>query len=628
MNGLSVKEVTMIKLNKQQKDAAGFTHGIASVLAIPGSGKTLTMTHRIGKLVASGVEPDRILGLTYSRNAAQAMRRKLVPILDDQASKVTLSTIHSFCHTLLRTEGRKFEILTGTDQIKFIKKIMKRLKIRNIPTGMILREIGLSKSNLITADEFKELYMDDQIMINIGEIFEAYEGAKRKSLLMDFNDLLMEVYLLLTEDCEIRDKYQQWFSHILIDEFQDLSPVQFEILNLLIGDMNGDRSFWICADDWQSIYSFIGASVGNVLNFGKVFPGSKQFMLNLNYRSTPQILKACQNLIEHNIRKIDKKLTTKNPDGEKVRVLEAVNEEDESVQIVNELKDLHERQGYALNQMAVLYRANSQSRAIEEACIQHRIPYRIENGINFYHRYEVKVLLDYLRLIDAPDSDEGDDALRSIINIPNRYFGRKFQEELEEYAVKRNMHLYPALKTMPVDAPYLRKNVKELTRILDPLMKETTTLNPSELIHILREALDYDSYITDDDIPSPDDSKIENIDQLQMVANRYDNIKSLLNYTETFREESSNDENGVNLMTVHKSKGLEFRAVFVIGFIDGVLPSKNGNLEEERRIAFVGMSRAMEVLYLSYPYSCMNKQTTKSPFLDEIFGNGKRRQIK
>jgi DNA helicase-2/ATP-dependent DNA helicase PcrA len=221
-------------------------------------------------------------------------------------------------------------------------------------------------------------------------------------------------------------------------------------------------------------------------------------------------------------------------------------------------------------------------------------------------------------LINDPFSDDGNDALKNVINVPNRYIGRRFMTDLEQFAEKRNVNLYQGLKSMPIDVPYLRKYVKEFIGIIDPLIKNKDRIEPSEMVHILREGLDYDRFIAEDDIPSPDDSKIENIDQLQIAAGKYTDIRSLLNYTDSFKEQQSKDKNGVSLMTIHKSKGLEFPVVFVIGWIEGVLPNKQGDVEEERRIGFVSMSRAMQKLYLSYPQKYQGRSIKKSRFLDEI----------
>ena len=609
----------MTQLNAEQKAAAEFVNGIASVVAVPGSGKTLTMTHRIGNLVKQGVSPENILGLTFTRNAAQAMRDKLETVLEDTASRVHLSTIHSFCMKLLRSEGMSFQILQGKEQIIFIRKIMRKMKINNLPVGMILREISLAKSNLIQADEFHTLYEGDSTMLIVAEVFREYEQEKKKRLLMDFDDLLVETYRLLKKKDQVREKYKETWKHILVDEFQDTNPAQMEILQLLAGNSNGNQSsLWICGDDWQSIYAFTGASVGNILNFKNLFPDSSQFILKLNYRSTPQILKGCMNLIKHNVKKIEKTLETSNPQGEEPVVFDAANEEEEAIQIVNEIMDLVERKGYSHKEIGVLYRANFQSRVIEDAFAQHKIPYHIENGMNFYQRKEVKILLDYLTVINDPNSDDGDEALRNIINIPNRYIGRKFVTEVQEYSTQKDVHLWNGLKSIPIDVPYLKQNVRVFKGLLKPLIKDSPRMNPAEVIHILRESLNYDAYIAEDDIPSPDDSKIANINELQMVANKFDDIKSLLNYSETFKEELSNDENGVSLMTIHKSKGLEFPVIFLIGLVEGVLPKKQADIEEERRVCFVGMSRAMNLLYLTFPHTRMGKKVKRSSFLDEI----------
>jgi DNA helicase-2/ATP-dependent DNA helicase PcrA len=615
----------MIILNKEQQKAANFLGPVAAVIAVPGSGKTMTMMERIGILVKDhGIPPENILGLTFTRNAAEEMRYRLTFVLGDLASRVTLSTIHSFCHYLLRNEGHVFDILSGKDQIIFIRNVMKELRIKDLSIGMILREISLAMNNLISVGEFRDLYEGDKTMLRVGDVYQAYQEKKSKKMLMDFDDLLVTTCQILKDNEDVREKYRGIFKHLLVDEFQDINPAQMEILKLLMGnsgDGNGS-SFWCAGDDWQSIFAFTGASVGNILNFKQMFPGSKQFVLSLNYRSTPQILKACENLIKHNTRQIDKKLVPDTHEGEEVVVLESSSEETEALNVVNEIRDLVERQNYLYRDMAVLYRANFQSRMIEEAFLQHKIPYHIENGMNFYNRREVKVLLDYLRLINNPKSDEGDEALRSVINIPNRYIGRKFIQELEGFSDERELHLYEGLKSMPMELPYIRKNVKEFIKFLDPLMDDSENLEPSELINLLRVSLDYDRHITDEDIPSPDDLKILNINQLQLAATRYSDIESFLSYTDNFRDESvSNNKKGVNLMTIHKAKGLEFVVVFLIGMVEGIMPSKKGDIEEERRICFVGISRAMNFLFLSHSHTYLGQPSKKSIFLDEILDN-------
>jgi len=612
-----------LKLNEEQMAAAEFLNGICVVVAVPGSGKTLTMTHRIGNLVKKhGIAPENILGLTFTRNAADAMREKLVPVLDDMASRVTLSTIHSFCHYLLRNEGVTFSVLSGKDQIVFMRDVMKKLKVKDLSIGMVLREISLAKNNLIDVEEFRALYEGDQSMLKVADIYEAYDREKCKKFLLDFDDLLVESFRLLNENDDVREKYRGTFRHLLVDEYQDTNPLQNEIFKILVDNNSNGSSFFVVGDDYQSIYGFTGASVSNIINFRDLFPSAEQLILNLNYRSTPQILQACQNLIQHNQKKIDKELRTDNPAGDDVIVLESSSEETEALNLVSEIIDLVERQGYAYREIACLYRCNFQSRVIEETLQQYKIPYEIQNGLCFYDRREVKILLDYLRLIANPLSDEGDEALSAVINIPNRYIGRKFMADLDDFQSGSDMHLYEKLKSMPVDLPYIRKNIREFIQFIGPLIEDSANQQPAELIQLLRTALDYDRFITDDDMPSPDDVKIENLKQLVMAAARFNDISSFLDYTETFTNESiSDNRDGVKLMTVHRSKGLEFPVVFLIGLVENILPSKKGNLEEERRICFVGMSRAMKLLYLSHSLTYLNVPAKRSIFLDEILGN-------
>jgi DNA helicase-2/ATP-dependent DNA helicase PcrA len=611
-----------MKLNKEQQKAADFLDGICVVIAVPGSGKTLTMTHRIGNLVMKhGVAPEHILGLTFTRNAADAMREKLAPVLNDLSTRVHLATIHSFCHFLLRSEGRLFNILSGKEQVIFLRDVMKKLRVKELTTGMVLREISLAKNNLIDVEEFRALYEGDTTMLKAADIYELYDLEKHERLLMDYNDLLVEAHRLLIENEEVREKYRSIFRHLLVDEYQDISPAQSALISLLVNRAEEGASFWTCGDDAQSIYSFTGASVSNILNFRDMFPGAEQLILNLNYRSTPEILRACQNLIRHNVRKIEKELRTDNASGEDVIVLESSSEETEALAVMSEIRDLVERKGYAYTDIAVLYRCNFQSRWLEECFLQHRIPYRISTGQCFYARREIKILLDYLRFIVNPNSDQGDEALKAILNVPNRYIGRKFIAELEDFKGDAGMHLYSKLKEMPIELPYIRKNVREFIQLMDPLIEDVGTRHPSEVINFLRVALDLNRYVTDDDMPSPDDVKIENLNQLQLAASRFDSIQAFIDYTETFQDEAvSDNREGVRLMTIHKAKGLEFPVVFLVGLVENILPSKRGNLEEERRICFVACSRAMKLLYLSHSKTYLNQPAVRSIFLDEIIG--------
>jgi DNA helicase II / ATP-dependent DNA helicase PcrA len=613
----------MSDLTPEQLKAAESKNSIVAVIAVPGSGKTRTMMERIGILVNKhGIAPENILGLTFTKNAANEMKSRLTEVLGDRSERVHLSTIHSFCYYLLKREGMTFEIVSGKEQLILMKEVMKQLKIKDLTVGTVLREISLAKNNLIFVDEFKELFVGDKTMMKIADIYERYDELKFKKMLLDFDDLLIQSYVLLRDNEKIRGKYLEMFNSVLIDEFQDTNPVQLEILKLLITENQDSSSFWVCGDDHQSIYGFAGASVGNILNFKTMFPLSEQYILELNFRSTQRIVQACSNLANHFKRQIHKEFKTNNIKGDDVIVLESSSEMTEALALVREITDLVERKEYKYNEIAVLYRANFQSLYPEEAFLQNKIPFYIQGGQNFYTRREVKILIDYLQVINNPDCDEADDALLNILNAPVRYISNKSKAELKEFCDKKGIHLYQGLKETRFDTPFIRKNIREFINFLDPLIEAVDTFRPSELLKLLRNNLDYDRFIVDEDLPTIDDVIIENLNHLQLSAARYDDIKSFLEYTDTFEDSNiSENKDGVSLMTIHKSKGLEFKIVFLIGLVDTLLPSAKGNIEEERRICFVAISRAMELLFLSYPLGYLNQPSKKSIFIDEILGN-------
>lgn len=612
----------MSSLTSEQLKAAESTSQVVAVIATPGSGKTRTMMARIGILVnKQGVAPEQILGLTFTKNAADEMKTRLVEVLGERSKRVHLSTIHSFCYYLLKREGVVFEIVSGKDQLILLKEVMKQLKVQDLSVGTVLREIALAKNNLINVQEFRDLFGGDKTMLKIADIYERYEELKEKRMLFDFEDLLVRCYELLDSKEEIREKYLGIFRSVLIDEFQDTNPIQMSLLRLLISEDEGDPTFWVCGDDHQSIYSFAGASVGNILNFKTMFPVSEQYILDLNFRSSRKIVQACANLASHFKQQISKNFKAHNGEGEDVVVLESSNEATEAMALVREITDLVERKGYDFKDIAVLYRANFQSLYPEEAFLQNKIPYLIQGGQHFYKRREVKILLDYLRVINDPDSDEADEALLNIINAPVRYVTNALKVEIKEYSSNAGVHFYQGLKSMDLDWAFVKKNLLTFISLMDPLIESAATLGPSEILKQLRNKLDYDRFIIDEDIPTADDVVIENLNQLQLSAARYSDIPSFLEYTDSFAESRIGDnKDGVHLMTIHKAKGLEFRAVFVIGMVENILPSAKGNIEEERRICFVAISRPKDLLFLSYPLSYLNQPSKMSFFIDEILG--------
>lgn len=610
----------MISLNERQLEAIDFRDGCCVVHACPGSGKTTAVVYRIIRLVKDyGVPPETILGLTFTRSAAQAMKDKLAGVLGESASRVTLSTIHSFCLKFLKCEGRSFDLLTGKDQLVYVKKVLKKLKVKDLVPGMVMRDISLAKSNAITVDEFTTLYQGDVHMMKVGEIYRTYEEEKENEMLLDLDDLLFVTYRILKEDEEVKEKYQQTYRHILIDEFQDTNPIIQLLVKELVDDFGIDSSFWVCGDEMQSIFSFNGSSVAAILRFSKLYgKPARRIVLDLSYRSTPEISQAWQNLMLHSERKINKELRTVKESGDKVVVMECHDQADEALQVVNEIIDMVGRRGFQYKDIAILYRANFQARVMEEILSQNEIPYRIESGMSFFERAEVKGLIDYLRVIQDPDSDEADFALKKILNIPNRYVSKAFLHELESYSLQKGVHFYQALKAIKIKIPFLKHNIKGLVKFLNPLIKKAGKVPPAEMLKVLRISLDYDHHVTADEIPSADDMRIANLDQLELAAAEFDDIGSFLEHVDSLQGSEGKDPEGVALSSVHKSKGLEWPAVFVVNMIDGLMPYKNGSPEEERRICFVALSRAMKSLHLSYPKTYFGKPTVPSRFLAEI----------
>ncbi|MFU2207724.1 ATP-dependent helicase [Solidesulfovibrio sp. C21] len=610
-----------MSLNPKQLEAVQFHTGIALVVAVPGSGKTKTMTERIGRLVNDhGVSPENILGLTYTRQAAEQMRERLQAVLHEAAHRVNLYTIHGFCLRLLKVEGKFFTLLHGVEQVAMMATILRAQGIKDLPVGGILQEISLAKSNLVTPEEFVDLYGDDLTKQKIAMIFREYEEQKAMRLLLDFDDLLLHACRFLIHDGG-SEKYRQVYPHILVDEYQDTNPAQLAVLKALIQEEDG--SFWACGDDWQSIYAFNGASIGNILRFQQIFPSAREIVLNVNYRSTPAILAACQRLIDHNQRKIPKELIAHKPHGnDNVFIVDSLDEEEEANLVANEIKQLATADGTPLNNMAVLYRANFQSEVLQNAFVRASIPFQIDNGMGFYERREVKILLDYLRFIESPDTEQGDAVLPYIINAPNRYLGRMFMEEVTGHAAEAGCSLYQALRDMDFDRTHVRRNVHAFVRLMDACIQEKGQLGPAELLAKLRDRLDYDRFITDKDIPSPDNQAIVNLKQLLQSASRYISISEFLTYVATVEDEAwSRDPGGVRLMTIHKAKGLEFPVVFVVGLVEGIMPTKRGDLEEERRICFVALSRAMDRLYVTYSHNYLGQPAKRSMFIDEMTGS-------
>ncbi|MFC1513474.1 ATP-dependent helicase [candidate division KSB1 bacterium] len=609
----------MITLNPEQEEVVNFEKGILSVVAIPGSGKTQSMVMHICALIQKyNQAPESILALTFTKTAALTMKQRLHDILGDKAKRVLLMTLHSWCLHIQKREKVKFEVLAVEDQMRMLKRIIQKKRIKNISAGGILREINISNNNLISIDDYRGLYAQDDTMQKVADVWEKYSEEKSDKMLKDFDDLLISTIHLFNSDKEVLEKYRSIYTSICWDEYQDSTIAQQTILKQLV-DEKTISSLWVCFDDAQSIFGWNGASVRNVLNFKDDFPTAQQVILSRNYRSTPQIIQACENIIKHNEKQIQKEFIPVKESGEEIIVLEAENEEDEARIIVEEVHDLVKNE-YSHKDIAVLFRANFQVRILQEYFSRANIPYKLDKKSgNFYTKKEIRILLDYLRFITEPDSE----VLLKILNVPTRYIGKRFIRQLEEYADDKEIPLLQALKEMPISISYVKENVSNFISVVGGLFNIAHKTKPRDMLEMLREALDYDSFITETEISEVDDSRIENLEQLMLASAKFSDIKAFIEYADTFKDESGDDENGVSLKTVHSAKGEEYSVVFCIGMVMGVMPSSKNqmeNIEEERRIAYTAISRAKDLLYLSYSKEYLRQPCKRSIFISEILG--------
>jgi DNA helicase-2/ATP-dependent DNA helicase PcrA len=585
-------------LNPPQLQAVETLTGPILILAGAGSGKTKTLTHRIANLIAHGVRPDEILGLTFTNKAAKEMRERLAALLDVPNSfsfMPFMGTFHGVCVKILRIEAeniglsRDFVIYDEDDRTALVKRAMKSLNItdKQLKPSAIVGAISRAKNDLIDPEEFaaSATYPTQK---HIAKIYEAYETEKHRASALDFDDLLLEVARLLKTRPDVREKWRERFKHILIDEYQDTNMTQYQIVRALV---NKDRNICAVGDDWQSIYSWRGADFTNILNFERDFPGATVIKLEQNYRSTGNILKASQKVITKNEKRTDKTLFTEAGDGKPVTVQSLRDEQAEANWVANGILS----SGRSFADFAVLYRTNAQSYAFEKAFISASIPYKLIGGVRFYDRKEIKDIIAYLRLITNPADTV---SLQRIINIPARGIGG--------ISVAKIISGDFASLTPRAAAAY--HNFGQLINTLRD--KHTQGFSPAEIISALIDAIDFKSFLLTDD-PLKADERIENLGALIGQAAEYTSLADLLADAALM---SSADESAapdaVTLMTLHAAKGLEFPVVFLVGMEEGILPHSRAitsgsvdELEEERRLTYVGMTRAMEELFLSFARS-------------------------
>ena len=584
-------------LNSAQKEAVETLSGPVLILAGAGSGKTKTLTHRIANLIANGVAPYEILALTFTNKAAREMRERLARLLDmdnNFSFMPWMGTFHSICVKILRIEAesvglsKNFVIYDTDDRLALIKRAMKELHVsdKNIKPRACEAAISKAKNEGEDPDEMlaKAFYPNQK---QIAEVYERYEDMRMKADAVDFDDLLLYVAKLLRRRADIRAKWRRKFQHILIDEYQDTNHIQYEIVKLLVND---ERNICCVGDDWQSIYSWRGADFTNILNFERDFPGAKVIKLEQNYRSTQNILDAAQKVITKNTQRSDKELFTDIGKGAPVEIHGARDEQDEARYVAGVIK----KSGRVLSDFAVLYRTNAQSQAFEKAFMEYRIPYKLVGGVRFYDRKEIRDIVAYLHLIVNPRDII---SFTRVVNVPARGIGEKSVQkilagdidELTGKAAKAYLQFADTLEA-------LRK-------------KNASNANPADIIEDLLRRIDYRGYLNDGDKLKAEERN-ENLTVLIGEAGVYATLDEFLADVALMSSaDEDSGKNAVTLMTLHAAKGLEFPIVFLVGMEEGLLPHVRSmdesaeDVEEERRLAYVGMTRAMRELFLTYAQS-------------------------
>ena len=628
-------------LNSMQQEAVFTTEGPVLVLAGAGSGKTRALTHRIAYLIEEkGVNPWNILAITFTNKAAGEMRERVDKLVEFGSESIWVSTFHSSCVRILRRHiesigfTSNFSIYDTDDQKVLIKQIFKKLDIdtKYYKDNVVLHHISTAKNNMIDADAFYQQSVGDYRMMKIAEIYTEYQKQLRENNALDFDDLLIKTVELLKTDAQVLEHYQNRFRYIMVDEYQDTNSVQFELIRLLADKY---RNLCVVGDDDQSIYKFRGANIQNILGFEDTYPEAKVIKLEQNYRSTQNILNVANAVIANNQGRKDKKLWTENEKGSlvKLRIYDTADEEAEAIS--NSLLKLH-KQGEDFNNCAVLYRTNAQSRLIEERLINKNIPYQLVGGINFYQRKEIKDILAYLKTID-----NGKDNLscQRIINVPRRGIGPTTVARVMNFAEENGLTFFEALCEADV-IPSIGRASTKLHDFVNQIRLYRVKLEHFSISQIIEDVLDTTGYrkeLEEDDTVESQ-ARLENLQEFINKAIDYEQNANEEVTLSQFLEEVAlvadidnldEEEDRVILMTLHGSKGLEFDNVFLCGMEDGLFPSyraisseDEADLEEERRLAYVGFTRAKKNLILSAAKSRMvfgePSYRPLSRFCDEI----------
>ncbi len=628
-------------LNPQQRLAAETLEGPVLILAGAGSGKTRALTCRAANLMDHGVAPWRILCLTFTNKAAREMKNRIEALVGEMAQDAWISTFHSTCARILRRDieklgyARSFSIFDEDEQLSVLKDVLKQQDIDDkfLPPKEVRARISDSKNRLWTPDDWFEKSDRDYRAQKIHDVYVAYEARMKELNALDFDDLLVRTLQLFAEHPPVLQSYRDRFQYVMVDEYQDTNYAQYMFVRLLTAE---SRNLCVVGDDDQSIYGWRGANIRNILDFEKDYPETVVIKLEQNYRSTANILDAANQVIAHNLDRKDKHLWTEAEEGELISVFCADNERGEAGWLVSRIKQFH-REGTPYSKMAVLYRVNAQSRVLEEmlmSAVDPKIPYRVFGGPRFYERKEIKDIVAYMRVVENPSDDI---SLTRIINVPKRAIGDSTVQELSRHAKANGMPMYSALSDLPDSlSSRPRKCVAEFQSLMNQLLvlKETMPLAAfaEELIRLTGLLAQYEKEDTDEA-----KSRVENIREFIGAVHEFAAANpeaKLSDYLEnislvTDLDSLSEDGGYVTLMTLHSAKGLEFDTVFITGMEEGLFPSNRSlqddqRLEEERRLCYVGMTRAMKRLLLSRAHQRTIYNTPNfnppSRFLDEIPG--------
>lgn len=629
-------------LNNKQQEAVFLTEGPLLILAGAGSGKTRVLTHRIAYLIEEkSVNPWNILAITFTNKAAGEMRERVDNLIGFGAESVWVSTFHSMCVRILRRYADRigytnsFTIYDTDDQKTVMKEVCKKLQIdtKNLKEKAILGKISACKDELIGAEQFLKETQNDFGMKKIAMAYSEYQKQLKSNNAMDFDDLIYKTVELFRMNPDVLESYQERFKYIMVDEYQDTNTAQFKLISLLAGKY---RNLCVVGDDDQSIYGFRGANINNILDFEKIFNDAHVIKLEQNYRSTQNILDAANQVISNNYGRKSKTLWTDNGEGEKINFTAYNTGFDEANGIVSDIKTKVEERKYDYRDIAILYRTNAQSRALEEKFVQNNIPYRVFGGVNFYARKEIKDILAYLKTIDNATDDV---AVKRIINVPKRGIGQTTIDRVSIYADENEISFYDALRDARNISTISKgaSKIEPFTNMIQMLRSKASVYSVTELVEDVVEDTGYIQYLKDTETEDEVEQRVENINELITKAKNYDDtaeeptLSGFLEEVALVADIDNLDENTnrVVLMTLHSAKGLEYPVVYLAGLEDGLFPSymtitsEDPNaLEEERRLAYVGITRAMKELNLSAAKQRMIRGETQynkvSRFVKEI----------